>query len=120
MSGVSPTPTHKQALHHSSPPVTRHSQLITHRSPFLVFAVLHIADFALHAVLRHEREATPRAAALFSGSGKKSVVIAANALARAAGVELGMTAPQAVARCATLVIRAPNAAAETEARAALL
>lgn len=85
-----------------------------------MFAVLHLADFALHAVLRTEPDLGARAAALFSGAGKKSVVTAANPAAREAGVELGMTAPQAVARCPALTIRAPHAAAEAEARAALL
>lgn len=85
-----------------------------------MFAVLHIPDFALHAVLRTESAIGKRPAALFSDSGKKSVVLAANSSARAAGVELGMSAPQAVARCAQLVIRAAVPAAESEARAALL
>jgi protein ImuB len=86
-----------------------------------MFAVLHIADFPLHAVLRATSDAVAGApAALFAGTSKKSVVLAANATARAAGVELGMSAPQAVARCPQLVIRSPLAAAETEARAALL
>lgn len=85
-----------------------------------MFAVLHIADFALHAVLRTGPGAAQRPAALFSDTGKKSVALAVNPLARAAGVYPGMTAPQAVARCAPLVIRAPHAGAEAEARAALL
>ena len=85
-----------------------------------MFAVLHIADFALHAVLRTEADAVARPAALFTDTSKKSVVLAANPLARAAGVELGMNAPQAVARCPALLIRAPQAAADAEARAALL
>jgi protein ImuB len=100
-----------------------------------MYAVLHLADFALQAVLRiepgarsHERERVDppfpeqpaRAAALFSGTGKKSLVLAANAAARAAGVALGMSAPQAVARCPALLIRTPRPAAEAEARAALL
>ncbi len=85
-----------------------------------MFAVLHIADFALHAVLRTESGIAGKPAALFAGSTKKSSVIATNPAARARGVELGMTAPQAVARCTTLVIRAPRAAAEIDARAALL
>jgi protein ImuB len=85
-----------------------------------MFAVLHIADFALQAVLRAERDAGTRPAALFSGGGKKSLVLAVNCAARTAGVEPGMTAPQAVARCASLVIRAPLPVAETEARAVLL
>ena len=85
-----------------------------------MFVALHIADFALHAVLRTEPNAAPRAAALFSSSRQKSLVTAATATARAAGVALGMSAPQAVARCPELMIRAPSPVAETEARAALL
>jgi protein ImuB len=85
-----------------------------------VFAVLHIADFALHAVLRTESVAPGLPAALFSSGGKKSVVLAANTVARAAGVEIGMTAPQAVARCPSLIIRPPRESAEADARAALL
>jgi len=84
-----------------------------------MFAVLFIADFALHAVLRTEAAPADRPAALFTGVGKKSLVLAATPAARAAGVEPGMTAPQAVARCPTLVIRTPVPAAEAEARAAL-
>ena len=85
-----------------------------------MFAVLHFADFALHAVLRTAHAAPARPHALFAGTGKKSVLLAATATARAAGVEPGMTAPQAVARCPALVIHVPNATAEAEARAALL
>ncbi|HEY1111216.1 MAG TPA: hypothetical protein VGE76_21345, partial [Opitutaceae bacterium] len=84
-----------------------------------MFAVLHIADFALHAVLRTETGSSGWPAALFTNNGKKSLVLAATPAARAAGVELGMTAPQAVARCPGLVIRAPRADAEADARAAL-
>lgn len=87
-----------------------------------MFAVLHVANFALHAVLRTEPDSAghaKRVAALFTGSGKKSVVLAASPAARAVGVERGMTSPQAVARCPALLIRTPNATAEAEARAAL-
>jgi protein ImuB len=96
---------------------TPNSALDTQRR---MFAVLHIADFALHAVLRTESDAAGQPAALFSGTSKKSVVTAANCAARASGVELGMTAPQAIARCGGLVIRSPRAEAEADARAALL
>jgi protein ImuB len=86
-----------------------------------LFAVLHVAQFALQAVLRTEPAAiASRPAGLFSGGGKKSLVLAANAAARTAGVEVGMTAPQAVARCPALLIRTPHTAAEADARAALL
>lgn len=86
-----------------------------------MFAVLHLADFALQAVLRTEHDAhAGEPAALFDSTKKKSLALAVNAAARAAGVDAGMTAPQAVARCPSLVIRTPDSAAETEARAALL
>ncbi len=85
-----------------------------------MFAVLHIADFPLHAVLRLEPDVATKPAALFATSSKKSIVLSLNALARTAGVELGMTAPQAVARCPSLVIRTPQPAAESDARSALL
>ena len=85
-----------------------------------MFAVLHIADFPLHAVLRSGPFDPARPAALFDGNGKKSRVTAANAAGRAAGVVPGITAPQAVARCAALAIHAPRPAAESEARALVL
>lgn len=88
-----------------------------------MFAVLQLAGFPLQAVLRTESAAAAafrdRPAALFSGTTKKSLALAVNAPARAAGVEIGMSAPQAVARCADLLIRTPEASAEAEARALL-
>jgi protein ImuB len=85
-----------------------------------MYAVLYIPEFALQAVLRTERTTGTQPAALFTDNSKKSVVLAANPEAVAAGVEVGMTAPQAVARCPALLIRTPNADAEADARAALL
>ena len=85
-----------------------------------MFAVLLISEFGLQAVLRTEPDGGNRPAALFSDQTKKSVVLMTNALAREAGVEIGMTAPQAVARCPALTIRPPKPAAEAEARATLL
>ncbi len=86
-----------------------------------MFAVLHLPEFALQAALRADPPAAPGGpAALFSAGGKKSLVLAANAAARAAGVTPGLTAPQAMARCPVLAIRAPAAAAEAETGALLL
>ncbi len=85
-----------------------------------MFAVLHLADFSLHAVLRNEPAKANQPAALFAAGTKKSLVHSANPRARAAGVELGMTASQAVARCPALVIRTVQPAAEAEARSTLL
>ena len=87
---------------------------------FLMYAVLHIADFALQAVLRTESGAHTRPAALFADNNKKSTVLAANAPARLAGVERGMTAPQAIARCPTLALRTPHLDAATDARARIV
>lgn len=84
-----------------------------------MFVVLHIADFSLSAVLRREPGALQRPAALFSGQNKKSLVIALNPLARTTGVLVGMTAPQAVARCSGLIIRTPHIPAEEDAQETL-
>lgn len=89
-----------------------------------MFIVLHLAGFALQAVLRAESATATayrdRPAALFSGTTKRSVALTLNASALAAGVEPGMSAPQAIARCPDLLIRSPHADAEADARAALL
>jgi protein ImuB len=89
-----------------------------------MFIVLHLAGFALQAVLRAEPATAAsfrdRPAALFTGTTKKSVVLTLNAAALAAGVEPGMSASQAIARCPGLLIRSPHADAEADARAALL
>ena len=92
-----------------------------------MFIVLHVADFPLQAALRLSTPSTPsdltylaQPAALFSGTTKKSVVTAANARARAAGVERDMTAPQAIARCPELLIHTADNDAEVDARATLL
>ena len=85
-----------------------------------MFAVFHAANFALQAVLRNEPFLNDgRAAALFDDTRNKSLVLEINSSARAVGIELHMSAPQAVARCPALIIRTPCPAAELEARATL-
>jgi protein ImuB len=83
-----------------------------------MFAVLHIADFALQAMLRTDHALSHRPTALFDDTRSKSLVRAINAPARHAGVQPGMNAPQAVARCPALLICTPRPAAAAEARAA--
>ena len=85
-----------------------------------MYAVLHVADFALQAVVRTDPTLAGRALALASSDTKKSVIFQVSFQARAAGVEPGMSPPQALARCASLTLRTPLPAAEMEARAALL
>lgn len=85
-----------------------------------MFAVLHIADFALHAALRFEPKAAGRPAALLDDSSRKAVVLACNAVARAEGVDTGQTAAQALAHCGGLMLQTRQSAAEADAQATLL
>ena len=50
----------------------------------------------------------------------KAVVIECTAAARDVGVCFGLSAPQAMARCGELIVKAPSAAAEQSATDALL
>lgn len=84
------------------------------------FAVLHVADFPLHALLRLSPDLVDRPVALLESERKRATVLAATASARAEGVTPGLTAPQAQARCAALLIRPRQPAVEAEAQAALL
>ena len=91
-----------------------------------MFAVLHISEFSLHAVLR----ATPglvsaQPVAILAhdttaSAGSRAIVLAANLPSRALGITAGLTASQALARCAALRLLSASPAAEAEARAALL
>ena len=84
------------------------------------YAVLQVADFALQAVVRTEAGLDGKPVALLDDRLKKATVVQTNAPARAAGVMAGLTATQAMARCANIVLRPRSAAAEQEAEAALL
>ncbi|MCF3650351.1 DNA polymerase Y family protein [Synoicihabitans lomoniglobus] len=85
-----------------------------------MFAVLHLPDFALQALLRTSPDLAARPVALLDGERKRALVTALTPAARAAGVESGLTAPAALARCADLLLRQRQPTAEAEARAALL
>ena len=85
-----------------------------------MFAVLHIPDFSLQAVLRARSDLRDHPAALLVGERRNAVVFAANGSARMHGVEPGLSGPQALARCAQLIFCAPQPEAEAEASATLL
>ena len=86
-----------------------------------MFAVLHLADFALQAALRVVApSASAFAAALIDPTQRPGVILACTPAAEAAGVGIGQTPAQALARCARLTILPVNAAASDEAQAALL
>jgi protein ImuB len=90
------------------------------RQRVAAFAVLYVTDFPLQAILRTAPDLADRPVALLEDDRKRAKVVALTRTACAQGVELGLTAPQAQARCSELIVRTPQPAAEAEARAALL
>ncbi len=85
-----------------------------------MFAVLHVPQFPLQAVLRHEPETWTRPVVLVDPGMTTPRIVELNRHARAMGVETGFTAPQALARCTEVVVRHRSIAAEESAEAALI
>lgn len=101
-----------------------------------MFAVVFVSDFSLQAVLRLEPELVGRSVAIVDAvdsnlvlrtamsaapkASHKAVVLECTAPAREAGVGVGFTAPQAMARCRELVLKPRSAAAERSATDLLL
>lgn len=85
-----------------------------------MFAVLHIADFPLQALLRARADLAQKPVALLAGPRTDAPILACNARAHSASVEPGLTGPQALARCASLVLCQRDTTAEAEAHAAQL
>ncbi len=84
------------------------------------FAVLHLADFPLQALLRTAPDLAARPVALLDGERKRALVLARNPAAAAHAVDPGLTAPAALSRCADLRLLQRHPTAEAEATAALL
>jgi protein ImuB len=84
------------------------------------YVVLHVADFSLQAVVRTRADPGGKPVALLDDHVKRAIVVQADARARTAGVTAGLTATQAMARCADLVLLPRSQAAENDAEAALL
>ena len=85
-----------------------------------MYAVIQLPDFALQAALRHEPELRARAVAVLDPETKPPVVLQANASARGHGVTRGLTATQALGRCAGLISRNRSAGQERSATSILL
>ncbi|MEO7600412.1 MAG: hypothetical protein ABIV50_15880, partial [Opitutus sp.] len=85
-----------------------------------MFAVLYVSDFQLQAVLRLERELEAQPVALIDESRRPPTIMACTVAAQAADVEPGQTGPQAMARCANVILRTAQREAEVEARAGLI
>lgn len=83
-----------------------------------MFAVLQIADFALHALMRLNPALRGEAVAVLEGEGRRARI--AQCSPGLSNVRLGMTATQALAECPALQLLSPSLAAEREAGALLL
>ena len=86
-----------------------------------MFAVLHVPDFPLAALLRTEDAfAASFPAALVDPAARPARLLACTDRARALGVEIGQTTSQALARYSRLRLLHPRPDAESEAAAGLL
>ena len=85
-----------------------------------MFAVVLVPDFALQAVLRFEPDSRHRPVALVDPTSPKPDLIQLTSAARVCGVVEGLTASQAIARCANLIIKPRSAVQEKAATDALL
>jgi len=85
-----------------------------------MLACLYVPLFPLAARLRSEPDVKGEAAAVFEGNGNAARVVAATRKARKAGIEAGMTLPQARSIYPRLLARARDLESERAAREALL
>jgi protein ImuB len=84
-----------------------------------MFASIHVPDFSVEAIVRHQPELRHKPVVIIDGKPPVLTVIAMNALARDAGVELGMTKFQAE-QFPDAAVRQRSPRQEASAQAALL
>jgi nucleotidyltransferase/DNA polymerase involved in DNA repair len=77
----------------------------------MMFAALYLPDFELQAALRHEPELHQQPVALLDNEEAKATILQLTKSAADAGVSLGMTTSQGLARCLRLIIK-PRAFAQ--------
>jgi protein ImuB len=85
-----------------------------------MFAVIYLPDFALQSALRLEPALAHQPVALVDASLPRIPIIQLTAAARDEGVVAGLTATQARARCAEVIVKPRSAELEKAAAAALL
>jgi nucleotidyltransferase/DNA polymerase involved in DNA repair len=85
-----------------------------------MFATIYLPDFYLQAAMRHQPELLGEPVALIDDQEKKAVIVQLNAAAEAAGVRLGMTPSQGLARTLALIIKVRSAPQEKILREILL
>jgi protein ImuB len=86
--------------------------------PHLLFAVLQVENFALHALIRSDPALAARPVAVIAGEGRKAEVTEVSP--EAAGVMPGLAVTLAMARCPGIILRTRDPAAEVEAHRLLL
>jgi protein ImuB len=82
-------------------------------------ACLHVPSFSLAAWCRTDPELAGEAVAVVEGSGPRAIVVAVSPAAERHGIVRGLSAAQATARYAKIVLRPRSADAERAAQAAL-
>src|ERR1700748_2843504 len=70
-----------------------------------MFAALYLRDFELQAALRHEPALWEMPVALLNDLAAKATILQLTPCATKAGVAVGMTASQGLARCLDLIIK---------------
>ena len=85
-----------------------------------MFAVIFIPNFSLQAALRHEPDLRARPVALVDSKLTKPAIVELTSAAQSYGVCEGLTASQAMARCAELIIKPRSPAQEDSATEVLL
>jgi nucleotidyltransferase/DNA polymerase involved in DNA repair len=70
-----------------------------------MFAAIYLPDFELQAVLRQEPELWTKPVALLDQGEAKATILQLTPAAAEAGVSVGMTASQGLARCLSLIIK---------------
>ena len=78
-----------------------------------MFATLYLPDFYFQAALRHQSDLADKPVALIDDQEKKAVIIQLNAAGDKAGIRIGMTPSQGLARCLEVVIKSRSRSQET-------
>lgn len=73
-----------------------------------MFATIYLPDFYLQAALRHQPDLADKPVALIDDQEKKAILVQLNSAAEKAGVRIGMTASQGLARYLDLAIKVRN------------
>jgi hypothetical protein len=79
-----------------------------------MFATIYLPNFFLQAAFRHQDQSSDTPSGVIDEQDKKTLLLQLNHAAIAAGVRLGMTPSQGLARCLHLLIK-PRSAAQEQA-----